>query len=68
MNLKLKTTLLWLRLVIVSAVLTSILLATIWVLVTYPIIVGIITISALIIFVIVESWLAIYYDLKEEVK
>lgn len=68
MNLKLKTTLLLLKLIIESVMILLVLLAIIWVVVAYPLIIGFITLGALIIFAIVDGWLCIYYDLKENDK
>lgn len=68
MNLKLKTTLVWLKRMSVSVMITSILLAIVWLVVTYPIIIGLITVVVLIVFAIADTWLCIYYDLKENNK
>lgn len=68
MNLKLKTTLLLLKLILESVMILLVLLAIIWVVAAYPLIIGFITLGALIIFAVVDGWLCIYYDLKENDK
>ena len=68
MNLKFKTTLVWLKRMITSVMILLLLLAIVWLLIAYPIVIGFITVGALIVFVIVDTWLCIYYDLKEKNK
>lgn len=68
MNLKLKATIKWFKLMIMSAMITALLLLIVWTLVAYPIIIGCLTVGLLIVFAVVDTWLCIYYDLKEEEK
>lgn len=68
MNLKLKATLVWVKLMIMSAMITALLLGILWLLAAYPIIIGCLTVGLLIVFAIVDTWLCIYYDLKEDAK
>lgn len=68
MNLKLKTTIVWLKRMSVLVMILLLLLAIVWLLIAYPIVIGFITVGSLIVFVIVDTWLCVYYDLKENKK
>lgn len=68
MNLKIKTTIIFLKLMITAAMLTVLIFLICWLLLAYPIIIGVLTIGLLIVFVTVGTWLSIYYKLKEEEK
>lgn len=63
MNLKLKATLTFIIILLISALLTTILLSAIWLLIRYPIIIGI----GIIAILLSIFWKMIYDDLKEEI-
>jgi hypothetical protein len=70
MNLKLKTTLLWVLALIVSSIVVFMFIVTAWLILAYPEIVFSIAMGVFMIYVLISAWVSIYYHLKskEEIK
>lgn len=64
MNLKLKTTLLWLLTISVSIAVVALIFAIVWLLLAYPEIVFTIGMITFMLYVLIVTWLNIYHYLK----
>lgn len=64
MNLKLKTTLLWVLALIVSTLVVFMFIVTAWLILAYPEIVSSIAMGVFMIYVLISAWVTIYYYLK----
>lgn len=66
MNLKLKTTLLWVLELIVSSIVVFMFIVTAWLILAYPEIVFSIAMGVFMIYVLISAWVSIYYHLKSK--